>query len=193
MIIAVEGMDGAGKTTVCEYVSGTRNYKMIEKPTKYFFFKDGKLENEMFSDTLEEIYNSTSLVRTAFFGLGNIVAVNKYKNENIILDRHLVSNYYWNNSEGLDVIYDSLVESCKPDLTILLYATPKTRYERLSKRNKYDIDLLDPSVFDDGMEKMLYFLNKYNMNYLVVDTENKSIEEVYKEIDNILDGIKNES
>ena len=38
MIIAVEGMDGAGKTTVCEYVSNTRNYKMVEKPTKYFFF-----------------------------------------------------------------------------------------------------------------------------------------------------------
>jgi len=193
MIIAVEGMDGAGKTTVCEYVSNTRDYKMIEKPTKYFFYKDGELEESEFSDTLEEVYNSTSLVRTAFFGLGNIVAVNKYKNENIILDRHLVSNYYWNNSEGLDAIYDSLVESCKPDLTILLYATPKTRYERLSKRNKYDIDLLDPSVFDDGMDKMLYFLNKYNMKYLVIDTEGKSIEEVYKEIDKVLDGIGNES
>ena len=36
MIIAVEGMDGAGKTTVCEYVSGTRDYKMIEKPTVFF-------------------------------------------------------------------------------------------------------------------------------------------------------------
>ena len=59
--------------------------------------------------------------------------------------------------------------------------------------SKYDIDLLDPSVFDDGMEKMLYFLNKYNMKYIIVDTEGKSIEEVYKEIDKIMDGISNES
>ena len=187
MIIAVEGMDGAGKTTVCEYITKTRNFKMIEKPTKYFFDKDGKVDETEFSNALEDIYNSSPLVRTTFFGLGNILAIKKYKGENIILDRHLVSNYYWNSCEGLDTIYDTLVDICKPDLTILLHATPETRYERLKKRSKYEVDLFDPSVFDDGMEKMEYFLNKYNMNYVLVDTENKSVEEVYKEIDKILD------
>ena len=39
MIIAVEGMDGAGKTTVCKYISSHKNFHMIEKPTKYFFNK----------------------------------------------------------------------------------------------------------------------------------------------------------
>ena len=102
MIIAVEGMDGAGKTTVCKYISSHKNFHMIEKPTKYFFNKHD------FNKVLEEIYNSSPLVRSTFFGLGNILAVNKYDG-NIILDRHLVSNYYWNYSSNLDEIYDILV------------------------------------------------------------------------------------
>ena len=185
MIIAVEGMDGAGKTTVCKYISSHKNFHMIEKPTKYFFNKHD------FNKVLEEMYNSSPLVRSTFFGLGNILAVNKYDG-NIILDRHLVSNYYWNYSSNLDEIYDILVKECSPDLTILLYATSETRYKRLYKRNPHDIDLLDPTVFEDGTDKMVKFLEKYNMKYVIVDTNNMSIDEMNAYVERIIDGVENE-
>lgn len=185
MIVAVEGMDGAGKTTVCKYISSHKDFHMVEKPTKYFF------NEKDFNKILEEIYNSNALVRTTFFGLGNILAVNKYDG-NIILDRHLVSNYYWNSGSNLDAIYDILVKECAPDLTILLYATSSTRYKRLSKRNPHDIDLLDPTVFEDGTDKMVKFLEKYNMKYVIVDTNNMTIDEMNKEVERIIDGELNE-
>ena len=121
----------------------------------------------------------------------------KFKKHNsdikeIILDRYLVSNYYWNYSSNLDEIYDILVKECSPDLTILLYATSETRYKRLYKRNPHDIDLLDPTVFEDGTDKMVKFLEKYNMKYVIVDTNNMSIDEMNAYVERIIDGVENE-
>jgi len=80
--------------------------------------------------------------------------------------------------------FDNLVEECGlPDLTIFLYATPNERYKRLKKRNPKDIDLYDKSVFDDGTYKHIEFLNRYNFNYVMIDTNDKSIREVCTEVD----------
>ena len=80
-----------------------------------------------------------------------------------------------------------------PDLTILLYATPKTRMERLRKRNKYDPDLNDPEKKNDGYNKMIYFLEKYNLPYIVIDTENKTLDEVKQIVDDEIKQLKSQN
>ena len=74
----------------------------------------------------------------------------------------------------------------------MLYATSETRYKRLYKRNPHDIDLLDPTVFEDGTDKMVKFLEKYNMKYVIVDTNNMSIDEMNAYVERIIDGVENE-
>lgn len=191
MVVAIEGMDGAGKTTVCDYVSRNYNFEMVEKPTKYFFIdEDGKIDYDLFTKTLNEVYASTKEVRSAFFGLGNMIATRNRDKENIVLDRHIISNYYWNGDKKFEEFYNYIIEKCGiPDLTILLHASPETRRERLMHRDLNDGDLYDETVFDDGDEKMIYFLNKYKFPYVYLETENKSIEEVCKEIDKIFDNV----
>ena len=114
-----------------------------------------------------------------------------FQNDNIVIDRHLVSNYYWNGSTDSDPVFKALIEtSGTPDLTILLYATPKTRMERLRKRDKDDPDLDDPEKKDDGYNKMVYFLEKYNLPYIVIDTESKTLDEVKQIVDSEILKIK---
>lgn len=188
MIIAVEGMDGVGKTTICKYIEERFNFIYIDKPTKYLFEDNqGKINYEKFYQTLDRIYELDEASRTIFFGKGNLIAVTKYPEKDIVIDRHLVSNYYWNGSKKLYNYYDELIKTCgKPDITIYLYASPKERYKRLKERNQNDLDLSDQTVFEDELEKVLEFLNDFNLEYKIIDTNNKSIEDVCHEVENII-------
>ena len=159
MIVAIEGMDGAGKTTICKHIEKKYKFINIEKPTKYIFEdKKGKIDYKIYYETLEMIYQTNQVTRSKFFGKGNQIAVTRYPGSDIVLDRHLASNYYWNGNPKLYNYYEQLISICgKPDITIYLYATPKTRYQRLKKRNWKDFDLKDSTIFEDGTEKHIEF------------------------------------
>ena len=188
MIVVIEGMDGVGKSTICNYIEKKYNFIYIDKPTKYLFeYENGTINYEEFYKTLDKIYKSDEKTRSQFFGIGNLIAVTRYPNSNVVIDRHIASNYYWNGNSSLSSYFSELIEICgKPDITIYLHATPKTRFLRLKTRNTNDLDLKDLTNFEDGSEKIIKFLNQYNFEYRVIDTDDKSLEEVYREVDNIL-------
>lgn len=185
MMIAVEGMDGVGKTEISKHICQQHGFTFVEKPLHYFY-NDGA--DKKYADLMQvanRMYDiDDDVLMSWYIALGNIYVARMFQNENIVIDRHLVSNYYWNGSIDSDPVFRALIEtSGTPDLTILLYATPKTRMERLRKRDKYDPDLNDPEKKDDGYNKMVYFLEKYNLPYIVIDTENKSLDDVKQIVD----------
>ncbi len=73
-----------------------------------------------------------------------------------------------------------------PDLTIVLYASVETRMKRIRDRDSKDFDLVDPEKKVDGYDKMLAFLNEFEIPYVLINTENKSIEEVFEEVDKVV-------
>lgn len=185
MMIAVEGMDGVGKTEISKHICQQHGFTFIEKPLHYFY-NDGA--DKKYADLMKvanRMYDiDDDVLKSWYIALGNIYVARMFQNKNIVIDRHLVSNYYWNGSIDSDPVFRALTEtSGTPDLTILLYATPKTRMERLRKRDQYDPDLNDPEKKDDGYNKMIYFLEKYNLPYIVINTENKSLDDVKKIVD----------
>lgn len=195
MIVAIEGMDGVGKTEISKYISKQYGFTFIEKPLHYFY-SDGA--DEKYNDLMnvaKKLYEiDDSVLLSWYIALGNIYVARMFQNENVVIDRHLVSNYYWNGNLESEPIFKALIEvSGVPDLTILLYATPKTRMERLEKRNKYDPDLNDPEKKDDGYNKMIYFLDKYNFPYIVIDTEDKTLDEVKQMVDDEMKQLKSQS
>ena len=192
MIVAIEGMDGAGKTTICNHIERNFGFINIEKPTKYFFKdKKGNIDQEIFKKVLNKVYLMNNRNRSEFFGKGNELAVTMYPNCDIVLDRHIASNYYWNGDKSLKQFYSKLVGKCgKPDITIFLYATPSVRYTRLQKRNKKEMDLYDKSIFEDGTKKHIEFLEEYEMPYVIIDTNNKTISQVCREVDSVIKHIK---
>ena len=192
MIIAVEGMDGVGKTEISKHICQQYGFTFIEKPLHYFYNDGAENQYADLMKVAKKMYDiEDNVLKSWYIALGNIYVARMFQNDNIVIDRHLVSNYYWNGSTDSDPIFKALIEtSGTPDLTILLYATPKTRMERLRKRDKDDPDLDDPEKKDDGYNKMVYFLEKYNLPYIVIDTENKTLDEVKQIVDNEILKIK---
>lgn len=185
MLIAVEGMDGVGKTEISKYICENYDFIYIDKPLHYFY-EDGP-ENG-YADLMKvanRMYDiGDNFVKSWYFSLGNIYVARMFKGQNVVIDRHLVSNYYWNADVQCEPIFETLMNvSGVPDLTILLYATPKTRLQRMKKRDENDPDLDDPDKQDDGYNKMIYFLEKFKFPYVVIDTENKSLSEVKEHVD----------
>lgn len=185
MMIAVEGMDGVGKTEIANYISQKYNYLYIDKPLHYFY-EDGADKN--YADLMRvanKMYDvGDNFIKTWFFSLGNLYVARKFKGQDVVIDRHFVSNYYWNGDLQSEPIFNVLIESAGcPDMTILLYASPLTRIQRLKKRNENDPDLYDPDKLDDGYKKMMYFIEKFNLPYTVIDTDDKSLDEVKKIVD----------
>ena len=180
MMIAIEGMDGVGKTEISKHISRQYGFIFIEKPLHYFYNDGVEQKYADFMKVAERMYDiNDSMIKSWYFSLGNIYVARMFENENVVIDRHLVSNYYWNGDLKSEPIFESLIAtSGVPDLTILLYASPKTRFERLRKRDQEDPDLSDPDKMDDGYNKMIYFVEKFKLPYIVINTENKTLDEV---------------
>lgn len=192
MLIAVEGMDGVGKTEISKHISKQYGFTFIEKPLHYFYNDDAENEYADLMKVARKMYDvDDDVLKSWYIALGNIYVARRFQNDNIVIDRHLVSNYYWNGSVDSDIVFKTLIEtSGTPDLTIILYATPTTRMERLRKRDKNDPDLNDPDKMDDGYNKMIYFVEKFNLPYIVINTENKTLDEVKKIVDNEIKKMK---
>ena len=97
MLIAVEGMDGVGKTEISKYICENYDFIYIDKPLHYFY-EDGP-ENG-YADLMKvanRMYDiGDNFVKSWYFSLGNIYVARMFKGKNVVIDRHLVSNYYWN-------------------------------------------------------------------------------------------------
>ena len=194
-MIAVEGMDGVGKTAISKHICEQFGFNYIEKPLHYFYNDGADKEYEDLMKVANRMYDiNDSIVKSWYFSLGDIYVARMFADQDVVIDRHLVSNYYWNGDYESELIFKTLIEtSGTPDLTILLYATPKTRMERLKKRNEDDPDLSDPDKMDDGYNKMIYFVEKFNLPCIVINTDDKSLDEVKQIVDSEIKKLKGQS
>ena len=58
-------------------------------------------------------------------------------------------------------------------MSVILYASPEVRLQRIYTRNKNDRDLQDEAIKADGYKGMIKFAEKFNMPHIVIDTEEK--------------------
>jgi thymidylate kinase len=182
MHIAIEGLDGVGKTTTCMKLADRIDYKFVEKPLHYLFDTPNTFDN--YFRIRDYVNVQTNLKFTSwFYGLGNILTHHLFENENIITDRHLVSNFLWSGDEISRPVFECLIKLIgKPDLTILLYADGEIILERLRKRNDKDKDIKKVHLSKYALEKMENFLKEYEMNYAKIDSSNLTVDEVVNQI-----------
>ena len=188
--IAVEGMDGVGKTTVCKLLSKKLGYEFVTKPIH--FLTDADDNNWPNYIRARDIANNSDNhdFSAWFYGLGNIYTYELFKNKNIITDRHIVSNYCWSGSQSNMDIYDLVLKKIgKPTLTIILYASEETIRNRLLSRDTKDNDFKKVSKTETVYEKMISFCELKHFNYVVIDTNKLSPEEI---VDRILEVYSND-
>lgn len=177
MHIAIEGMDGVGKTSIGRKVAEKLGFEFVEKPLHYLFDQNGSLENYMrISTSINE--QDDKLLKLWFYGLGNIYIKSNWKGKNVVTDRHLVSNYFWNCDEKIEEAFKTLMNYASiPEITFLLYAPPEVRLKRIVERNPLDKDADNVNLYPGAYDKMKKFLEENDMDYVVIDTSHTTSDE----------------
>ena len=187
MKIAIEGMDGVGKTTLAKYLCSKYNFSYMSRPIKHLFNLKPETQEYQYMDKEEnKIYNCSNNVLKAWLsGLGNMYAL--MQDGDYVLDRTYLSNFFWAGDEETEKIFKTMIDLVgTPDITVVLYASIQTRMKRIASRDKTDKDLTDVDAIKFGYDKMSYFVRKFNIPYVAINTENKSIEEVIDETERVL-------
>ena len=177
--IAIEGMDGVGKTTVCNLLAKKTGYMFVTKPLHYLTDGDNT-EWPAYFRARNIANNSGNHDFSAwFYGLSNIYLYERFKKQNIITDRHIVSNYCWSGVSSNMDIYDLIIKKIgAPTFTIILYANEETIRSRLLKRNQKDNDLKRLGKTEKVYERMISFCELKHFPYAVVDTSKLNPEQI---------------
>ena len=152
MIIAFEGIDGSGKTT------------LMNRLQKYFNGNGGNIKRmspgnldigayvyEMSPDNLDigayvyERVNAMNYCSTTKL-LANLAALNEIseyvdslqlKETSVFFDRYYFSTYAYNTTkENISIFEEAIKHMVKPDLTIILYIDYETYCKRLNERGE---------------------------------------------------------
>ncbi len=179
MHIAIEGIDGVGKTTLAKTLAERIGFKFIEKPLHYLFDTEADGNYPVYMQITSKINAlSDKSIRARFYGLGNFYLRRGLPYKNIVTDRHLVSNYYWNGDNENETMFKDLINNIgKPEITFLITASQKVRYLRIKKRNPNDPDLNKIYEDLDPYAKMEFFLQRYDFFYQKIDTSELSINQ----------------
>ncbi len=169
MHIAVEGFDGVGKSTTAKKLAQVTGFLLVEKPLHFLFDEEGDREYIRIRDAVNKSKNKK--FTGWFYGLGNIYLYEKFKGQNIITDRHILSNYCWSGASETDYIFDAIYKTIgAPDFTFLISADPEVIERRMKKRDPNDSDLRKVKYIKAAYEKMQTVLDRYEMPGIVLDT-----------------------
>ena len=181
MYIAIEGLDGVGKTQTAKLLAKQYNFTFIEKPLHYLTDTNGmenylrmmKYINKEMDDDFKALY----------YGLGNLYLSQISKGTNVVTDRHLCSTYFWNHTANNHILFDYLVQTAGlPDLTVILYADVEVRRQRMLERSASDTDLVEKVFPNNQYKKMVEFVKNYGANYVIIDNSEKTLNETVQEI-----------
>ena len=177
MHIAVEGFDGVGKSTAAKKLADKLGFLLVEKPLHFLLDEEGDKEYIRIRDAVNK--SSNKHFTGWFYGLGNIYLYEKFKGQDIITDRHILSNYCWSGAPETDYIFDAIYKTIgAPDFTFLISAAPEVIEKRMKKRNPNDSDLRKVQYIKTAYEKMQSVLFRYQMPGMVIDTTELNEEAV---------------
>jgi len=162
----------------------------VEKPLKYLFDPNGGTSEYIrIRDYFNYISKTNSNLSASFYGLGNIYLLEKFKGEDIVTDRHILSNFAWSGTDESQDYFEILHKIIgNPDFTFILKADKEIIKKRMTKRDSNDSDLIKIEKVNSIYDKMQSFAKKHNMPHQVVDSSNMSPEEV---VDKMVDILKN--
>lgn len=176
LVIALEGQDGTGKSTVINAITGYfdemgLDYINAREPGST---EIGEKIRDILADKANKDmdYHTEALLFAASRSelYDKVIKPNVRKGTSVILDRFLLSSLaYQGIVRGLGVdevmkINDFFLEGFRPDLTILMDLDAKKSYERLKKLG--ELDRIE-SLGEDFQEKVhLAYLKLYEENHM---------------------------
>ena len=180
--IVIEGLDATGKSTLVEKLSSKINAIKLSCPPKIMIpsLTEGFARSHF--DSL------SALQRRAYYRFSNLVASEEV--EKNIEKSHVVMDRYWTSTAAFAAMDDGFEHDVElgqypdeiriPDLVILLTVDEENRLTRL--RGRGEAETSEESELAQSKSKREKVLQGYKeFNLVIIDTSNKSSEEVCQE------------
>lgn len=194
MFISVDGGDGVGKTTLVEKLAAYYDLYYLKKPIDTFLcVKEPNDIRHRISKLVQKIVyevNKSEKLKVAFNSSLLLHYKKQLANEDVIVDRGMLSCYMFNGDDTTEPTFDKYIQKgLEFDICFFLTASPETRRERMLKRNPNDEDLKNGNLdkLTAGQDKAIKFAVSRGIPVAVIDTDGKDQEQVFEEARQIMD------
>jgi len=181
MLIAIEGIDGIGKTTVARFLRDELerigySTVLLKEPTNS---KWGRKIRTCMSNRLSAEEELKLFILDRRYDVEKNIVPALRSGKIVIMDRYYYSNIAYQAARGIDVEEIRKMNeeiAPKPDLVILLDAPPELCVERIRRRGK-------PNSFEklSYLKKVREIFRGLDDKLVIVDAS-KSLDEVKKEV-----------
>jgi dTMP kinase len=178
--LAIEGIDGTGKTFVAKHIAEKFGFSIIQEPSSG---QIGKLISESVWDPTTDFF--------LFMADRTAILKDQKDKGNVVSDRSLYSSYayqgyYLKNSFGsLDAYFDFFMNTARllpilPTHVFLLHCDVDVALGRIKKRGP--ASRFERREYLEGVQT-LYFSLKGKLDNIVLIDSNGTLEELYREVD----------
>lgn len=199
-IIAIEGTDGSGKTTIRKYLYKKITERVGERPLSMPAFYWGDIQSthiiveSKYGDGIEDKEKVLNAYLTDKILLSKHILSKNIMERNILLDRYYISdiiNHHLNMKLPLEYLLNkySTNKIIKPDIWIFINTKPDIAYNRVKRRSKPVNQWETKSIINRKYE--IYkkiFQNGLCEGGKVICIENnmQNTEELYKKLDEVV-------
>ncbi len=182
--IVFEGIDGSGKSTQSKFLANYLNGAYTFEPTDN---KIGKLIREVLEGKEKFSKETLALLFAGDRIEHNKEIINLLNSSYVICDRYVYSSLAYQLTQGINLNYIMEINKFAkiPDVVIYLLVSVENALNRMDNRTNKEIF--------EKKEFLTKLINNYNLiiekelfrpklGYIIIDTNNKSIEEVNNEI-----------
>ena len=178
MHIAIEGMDGVGKTSAAKLLAEKLNFQFFPKSFHAMADKTGSYDNFIkFEEYIDD--KDACRINDCSYGLRGNFLYCKLESQHVVSDRYYVSNF-WANAHGQNYPqFQTMIDLLGvPDFTFLLFAEQETARQRMIARNPNDKDLCKIELMPKAYSVMKEFIGRSGLKNMVIDTTKLNLEQV---------------
>jgi dTMP kinase len=190
VLIAIEGIDGAGKTTIARFLEEElkrRGYKAVlfKEPTSGPW---GKKLKESYKSRLTPAKELELFILDRKYDVEKNIAPALEQGKIVIMDRYYYSTIAYQGALGFDVEEIRMRNeeiAPKPDLVIILDISPEKSVRRISKRGE------KPNRFEDieYLKKVREIFLSDKLNNVIVINAEQEIEKIKRSALNVVLGL----
>jgi len=193
ILVAIEGIDGAGKTTQAKIlrdilVQEGYNVSLFHEPT------DGKWGQKIADLAKNGRHNTSPLTEFEFFYFDRKEDVEKHikpaldRNEIVIMDRYYLSSVSYQGARGLDPDFiekENMKIAPAPVLTVILDLSPRVALSRIKNMRTSKLNHFEREKYLNKVRKI--FLKRFsNRSDVVVVDATRTVDVIASQILNII-------